>query len=76
MEKKKELSFEENLENLEQIVKDLESGTIPLDDAITKFNEAMQIAKTCNNKLKQAEESMNKILNEDGSLEDFTPTTE
>lgn len=72
MEKKeKELSFEENLEKLETIVKNLESGNIPLDDAIDSFNEAMKLAKSCDDKLKNAEEKVNKILNSDGKLEDF-----
>lgn len=71
MTKEKELTFEENLSKLEMIVKELENGSVPLDDAINKFNEAMLIAKTCNDKLKNAEESVNKILNEDGTLEDF-----
>ena len=67
----KEKSFEESLTELETIVKDLESGNVPLDDAITIFNEAMKIAKICNDKLNNAEESVNKILNKDGTLEDF-----
>ena len=72
MEKKeKELTFEENLEKLESIVKNLENGNIPLDDAIDSFNEAMKLAKICDEKLKNAEEKVNKILNEDGKLEDF-----
>ena len=71
MAKEKELSFEENLNTLETIVKDLESGNIPLDDAINKFTEAMKIAKTCDEKLKNAEENVNKILNKDGSLSEF-----
>ena len=71
MAKEKELSFEENLNNLEVIVKDLESGNVPLDDAINKFTEAMKIAKTCDEKLKNAEENVNKILNKDGSLSEF-----
>ena len=71
MAKEKELSFEENLNNLETIVKDLESGNVPLDDAINKFTEAMKIAKTCDEKLKNAEETVNKILNKDGSLSEF-----
>ena len=71
MAKEKELSFEENLNNLETIVKDLESGNIPLDDAINKFTEAMKIAQTCDEKLKNAEENVNKILNKDGTLSDF-----
>jgi len=70
MSKKEELNFEESLKKLELIVKDLESGNVPLDDAIKSFNEAMTIAKTCDDKLKNAEESINKILN-NGTLEDF-----
>ena len=69
--KKEELTFEEMIKNLEKIVKDLESGNIPLDDAISKFNEAMILAKNCNEKLKNAEENVNKILKENGSLEEF-----
>lgn len=76
MSKEKELSFEENLNNLEVIVKDLESGNVPLDDAITKFTEAMKIAKTCDEKLKNAEENVNKILNKDGTLSNFEITEE
>ena len=67
----KELSFEENLEKLEEIVKKLENGDIPLDDAIEKFNEAMKLAKSCDEKLRKAEKSLTKIVNEDGNLEDF-----
>ena len=62
----KELSFEENIKKLETIVKELESGEIPLDEAITKFNEAIELAKVCDLKLKNATESMNKILTKDG----------
>ena len=68
---KEELTFEESMKKLEVIVKDLESGNIPLDDAINKFNEAMKLAKSCNDKLKNAEENVNKILKENGDLEDF-----
>ena len=71
MAEKKELSFEENLEKLETIVKKLESGEVPLDDAINEFNEAMKLAKKCDEKLKTAEEAITKIVNPDGSLSDF-----
>ena len=67
----KEKNFEESLLELEKIVKDLENGNIPLDDAIAKFNEAMILAKSCNDKLNKANESVNKILNKDGTLDDF-----
>lgn len=67
----KELTFEESLEQLETIVKKLETGEVPLDDAITEFNEAMRLAKTCDEKLKSAEEAITKIVNPDGTLSDF-----
>ncbi len=67
----KELTFEESLEKLENIVKKLESGEIPLDDAINEFNQAMKLAKNCDEKLKAAEEAITKIVNPDGSLSDF-----
>ena len=69
--KDKELSFEENIVKLETIVKELESGEVQLEDAIEKFQEASLIAKTCDEKLKKATDSINKILKEDGTLEEF-----
>ncbi len=69
---KVELSFEENIKKLESIVKELENGEVPLDDAINKFTEASNIAKICDEKLKNATDSINKIMNTDGTLKDFT----
>ncbi len=71
MAENKEKSFEENLENLEEIVKKLENGDIPLDDAIKEFNKATILAKTCDEKLKHAEEALTKIVNPDNSLDNF-----
>lgn len=76
MAKEKELNFEENLEMLEELVKDLENGNIPLDDAIEKYQEAMKLAKVCDEKLKKAEEAITKIVTPDGNLEDFEVTEE
>ena len=66
----KELSFEEKLEKLESIVKELESGGVPLNDAIAKFNEAMLLANDCNKILESANETINKVVNND-RIEDF-----
>lgn len=67
----KEKSFEESLLQLESIVKKLESGDIPLDEAIAKYTDAMKLSKVCSEKLKTAEEAINKIVKEDGSIEEF-----
>lgn len=71
MKEKKEKSFEENLTELETIVKKLETGEVPLDDAIEEFNKAMKLAKTCDERLKKAEETVTKLVKENNELVDF-----
>ncbi len=71
MAEKKVPSFEENLEKLESIVKKLETGEVPLDEAIDSFNEAMKLAKTCDEKLKNAEEAITKLVKDNGDVVDF-----
>ena len=56
------LSFEESLEKLEEIVNKLETGDVPLDDAIDEFKKAMDLVKICDEKLKTAEKSIAKIV--------------
>ena len=68
---KNEKTFEENLTELESIVKELEMGNVDLDEAIAKYSEAMQLAKICGEKLNNAKESINKILTDNNTLEDF-----
>ena len=67
-----ELSFEESLEKLEDIVERLEKGDIPLDNAIDEFSQAMELVKVCNSKLNSAEEAIAKIVKDNGDLIDFT----
>lgn len=64
-------NFEENLTKLETIVNELEKGNVPLDDAIKKYTEAMEYAKNCSEKLKKAQEQVNKIVTEMGTIETF-----
>ena len=71
MEKKK--TFEESLLKLEVIIRELESGEVPLDDMVKKYTEAMELVKFCNEKLANATETVNKILNSDGSFTEFKP---
>ena len=71
MAENKEKSFEENLDELEEVVKKLENGDVSLDDAINEFNKAMKLAKQCDEKLKSAEEALTKIVTSDDTLKDF-----
>lgn len=68
---KKEKNFEDSLLELESIVKDLENGDVALDEAIDKYTTAMKLSKICSEKLKNAEEAINKIVKEDGTMEEF-----
>lgn len=68
-----ELSFEESLEKLEEIVNKLETGDVPLDDAIDEFTKAMDLVKVCNAKLNNAEEAIAKIVQDNGEIENFNP---
>jgi len=64
-------TFESSLSELEKIVKELESGNVDLDNAIKKYSEAMELAKFCSDKLKDATYKVNKILMDNGELKDF-----
>ena len=67
----KEKKFEDMLGELETLVKKLENGDTDLDTSIETYKKAMKLAKECGDKLNNAEEAVNKILSEDGSLKDF-----
>lgn len=69
MEDLNNLSFEEALAQLENIVRELESGRIKLDDAVNAYEKAMALKKLCSDKLAAATLKVEKIeLNKDGSL--------
>ena len=65
------MKFEEALNHLEEAVKLLESGTLSLDDSISKYEEAIKYIKICNESLEKAEQKV-KILTEgaDGIIYD------
>lgn len=55
------LSFEEALEQLETLVRDLEGGKIKLDDAVEAYEKAITLKKFCEEKLKNAQLKIEKI---------------
>ena len=61
---KKDKSFETKLDELEKLVKEIESGEVPLEEVIEKFNQAMTLANECDKKLKDATKAVQKIISE------------
>ena len=59
-------SFEKQMEELEKIVGELEKGELNLDDSVAKYEEGIEISKTCNKILEEAEKKITMLVNEDG----------
>jgi len=73
-----ELPFEEAIAELERIVARLESGDVPLEEAIELFQQGMKLSHLCSQKLDQAERKIEMLIEEDGALirKPFQPTGE
>ncbi|MCA0982798.1 exodeoxyribonuclease VII small subunit [Halobacillus yeomjeoni] len=71
-EKQEELSFEEAMKQLEELVEKLETGEVPLEKAIQYYQEGMKLSKECNEKLGNVEKQMQQIMNEHGEFEPFS----
>lgn len=57
----KNLNFEDALAQLENIVRELETGRIKLDDAVAAYEKAVALKKFCEEKIKNAELKIEKI---------------
>ena len=64
----KQLSLEEQFEKLDEIVVDLESPDISLEDSFKKYEEGMKLLKECNAVIDRVEKKVLQIR-EDGSLQ-------
>lgn len=58
------MKFEELLNELNIIVKELESGSLSLEDSIEKYKRGMEISNLCKNKLMEAKEIVVTKMNE------------
>lgn len=63
-------SFEEQIEQLENIVKELEKGELSLEDSVTKFEEGIKISKECNKMIEKAEKKITILVNQDGEMKE------
>ena len=71
----KKIKFEDAIKKLEEISKELESGNLGLDESVSKFEEGMELSKTCIKMLNEAEKRINILIDKDGEIseENFTP---
>jgi exodeoxyribonuclease VII small subunit len=54
-------TFEHAMKRLEEIVEELEQGSVPLDDALKMYEEGIELSKSCIEKLKDAEVRLQKL---------------
>jgi exodeoxyribonuclease VII small subunit len=59
----KTVNFEKSLKDLEQIVRELESGDVNLDESLKKFEQGIELYKKCRTTLETAEKKI-KILSD------------
>ena len=73
MSKKQAIDLEKALSDLEELVEELESGDLPLEKALKKFEEGIKLTRGCQAALKEAEQKVEVLLNSAGGedLEDF-----
>lgn len=58
----KQQTFEKAMKQLEQIVQELETGDLPLEKAIAKFEEGVKLSKFCSEKLDETEKRITVLL--------------
>ncbi|ETP67929.1 exodeoxyribonuclease VII small subunit [Planomicrobium chinense] len=54
----KEIMFNQAMEQLEEIVRQLEQGDVPLEEALTLYQKGMELSKVCHDKLQNAEKQL------------------
>lgn len=69
----KKNNFEEQLTSLQEIVTNLENGNVPLEDALKQFQEGVKISRDLDKKLTQAEETVAKLIDSDGTEHKLDP---
>ena len=61
--------FEDALEKLENIVRDMERGDMPLDSALKSFEEGIRLIRFCSAKLDETQRRVEQLLEKENSLQ-------
>jgi exodeoxyribonuclease VII small subunit len=63
---KKTVPFEESLAELEQLVERMEQGNLALEESLKLFERGVQLTRTCQKALKEAEQKVQILLEQNG----------
>lgn len=66
--------FATAMSQLEEVVRKLEQGDVPLEEAIDLYKQGMELSKFCHEKLQNAEQQLISIVNDNGEKQPFNPT--
>ena len=69
----KKNNFEEQLNKLQEIVNKLESGNVPLEDALNEFQAGVKLSRELEKKLNDAEQTVAKLVDKDGNEKTLDP---
>ena len=64
------ITFEQAMAELDEIVRKLENGQIPLEEAVKTYEKGIELKKICEEKLKNAEMKIEKLTIQDGKPTD------
>lgn len=68
---KTNVSFDQAILQLEEIVRQLEQGDVPLEDAISLYKKGMEMSTVCHEKLHNAEKQLISIMDDSGEKVPF-----
>ena len=71
-----EVSFESSLKELEEAVERLESGNLPLGDALKYFEAGLKASNVCRERLEEAKQRVDVLIKESGGGLNLTPFEE
>jgi exodeoxyribonuclease VII small subunit len=60
----KNINLEQSLKDLESLVAELETGELPLEEAMKKFENGIKLTRACQTALKEAEQKVEILLND------------
>jgi exodeoxyribonuclease VII small subunit len=70
-----ELTFEQAFRQLEDVIRQLEGGALPLEQSLVLFEEGMRLAKLCEKKLDEAEQRVSQLIGDTEEAPTLSPFT-